>query len=1184
VKRVPQSRGLSRKKSTPANTAPRVRSLPATELLRDIATHVAADTAPEFFPSLVRFLVRTLGASEGYIAEVLDAGNARVRTIVRYADGKIAANVERASAKGALAQVLHHGMTVCRTGACKQFPQDQDLTAQKAEFYVGTPLFGANGECIGLLAAGSSAPLAAGVNVEELVTMLAVRAAPVLQRRLHEERAPRLHRLLHCLRVMKQAIGNATDGDGICAEVCRLLVEHGGFQMVWIGLLQAAGDVQPVAYAGISGDYFDGARLRGDNDARNHGPTVVALQTGRSAICPDVDAEAQAPWAKAVRKFAGRSCAAFPLREHGRVVGVLTLYAAVPSAFGTAESALLESFADDLSRARQGPDPLSSLRHARDELAETLRRFSTLLSNLPGMVYRCRNDRDWTMEFVSDGCLALTGYPPSDFIENRLRSYAQIIAPEDRERVWEESQRALAARVPSQLEYRIRTADGAEKWVWEQGREVYDSNGELIAIEGFITDISERRRAEQALRASEERFKSLTELSSDWYWEQDAELRFTLITHNVESAGRPLSALSIGRQRWELPFYREMTEADWAPLKALLEARAPFQNFLLKRRGVNGEQYFNVVSGVPIFDANGGFKGYRGTGHDITKRMRADEEMRKLSSAIQQIADSVIITSRDGVIEYVNAAFEQVTGYERGQALGRNASLIKSGLHEPRFYDHMWQRLLSGETFRDVFINRKRNGEMYYEEKTISPLRDGAGEITHFIATGKDITDRMQTQERLHHLAHYDALTDLPNRALFLERLNQALARAHWNQRVVAVMFLDLDRFKYINDTLGHDVGDAFLKMLAARLQARLRDGDSVARLGGDEFAVLAEDMAHAEDVALLAAKLLDGLSLPFVVQQRELYVTASIGISLYPNDGTSAAALVKNADTAMYRAKDVGKNNYQFYSADMGAAALERLTLETSLRRALERHEFLLCYQPQVELATGRLVGVEALVRWQHPEFGLLGPTQFIGLAEETGAIVAIGEWVLRAAMAQTQAWRVAGDAGLRVSVNVSGRQFTEPGFLETVGRALADTGLPATALELEITESVIMQNAENMVERLRALHAMGVRFAIDDFGTGYSSLSYLRRFPIHTLKIDKSFIGDLTGDSGDAEIAKTIMAMARNLKLAVIAEGLQTPEQLTFLRAQGCYAAQGFLIARPMSVEQLTERLGRELPWLLQ
>jgi diguanylate cyclase (GGDEF)-like protein/PAS domain S-box-containing protein len=700
------------------------------------------------------------------------------------------------------------------------------------------------------------------------------------------------------------------------------------------------------------------------------------------------------------------------------------------------EPVFLEVFVDIRARKR-----------AESELHESERRLTTLMSNLPGLVYRCRNDPDWAMEFISDGCLSLTGYTSDDFVLRRSAIYGELIHSDDRDQVWNGVQDALARRVPFQLTYRIVAKDGKTKWVWERGRGIFDEHGTLLFLEGFVTDIT------------------------------DAYL--------------------------------------------------------------------------------------------------AQAEMRKLSSAIQQTADAVIITDRDGVIEYVNQAFEQTTGYSAAEALGCKPSLVTSGLQSQEFYQQLWSTILDGRSFREVFINRRKDGALYYEEKTITPLRDANGRITHFISTGKDITERMQAQERLHHLAHHDALTELPNRVLFLERLNQALQRSGKSERIIGVMFLDLDRFKLLNDTLGHDVGDRFLKGIAARLRAAVREGDTVARLGGDEFAILLNQVAQPEDITLVANKILRVFAAPFDVGGHQHYLTASIGISLYPNDGADAATLLKHADNAMYRAKDLGKNTYQFYSADMGAQALERLTLETSLRHALARNEFVLHYQPQIDLAAGRLLGLEALLRWQHPDLGLIGPTQFMPLAEETGLINPISEWVLDAAATQARVWVSRRMSLPKLAVNLSGVQFHQTNFVETMRHALAAWGANATQLEFEITESAIMKDAALTAERLKILHGLGARFAIDDFGTGYSSLSYLKRFPITTLKVDKSFVQDITRDENDAEIVRTIIGMAHNLKLKVIAEGVETAEQLDLLRAQGCDAVQGYYFSRPLPAHAIE-------PWL--
>jgi len=458
---------------------------------------------------------------------------------------------------------------------------------------------------------------------------------------------------------------------------------------------------------------------------------------------------------------------------------------------------------------------------------------------------------------------------------------------------------------------------------------------------------------------------------------------------------------------------------------------------------------------------------------------------------------------------------------------------------------------------------------------------DPDGKPVRMIGTVQDITERMQIQERLQYLAHHDALTELPNRVLFLDRLDQALARAERRRRIVGVMFLDLDRFKNINDTLGHDVGDRFLKVMATRLKGCVREGDTVARLGGDEFAVLLEEIAEPGDAAAVADKILSAFSQPFGLEGREFSITPSIGVSLYPNDGADATALLKNADAAMYRAKDLGRNHYQFYSADLAAPAVERLALETSLRRALERAEFALHYQPQVELASGRVSGMEALLRWRHPEFGLISAVQFIALAEETGVIVPIGAWVLREARTQARAWRAL-DLGLeRVSVNISSRELGHAGFPDVMRRILFESELPAAELEFEIAERAILPGAQTVSERLRLLRGLGVRLAIDDFGAGSSSFSHLRRFPVHTLKIGKTCIDGVDTRADAAEVAKAIIALAHGLKLRVVAAGVETREQVQFLRAQGCDAIQGHLFSRPLPAAEATSLLlsGRRL-----
>jgi diguanylate cyclase (GGDEF)-like protein len=493
------------------------------------------------------------------------------------------------------------------------------------------------------------------------------------------------------------------------------------------------------------------------------------------------------------------------------------------------------------------------------------------------------------------------------------------------------------------------------------------------------------------------------------------------------------------------------------------------------------------------------------------------------------------------------------------------------------------EALSGGKTYNiDHRILLPNGGEkVVHAEAEIS--RDDDGLPVWMAGIMQDITERKQAEAQIYNLAYFDSLTGLPNRLLFKEHLAHALAHAFRTKRVAAILFLDLDRFKYINDTLGHSIGDKLLQGVAERLLVCVRRSDvvgrdeggnldsSVARLGGDEFTVLLSDIANAQDAARVSQRIIKAVAQPFNLDNHEVIITTSIGISLFPNDGNDIVTLIKNADTAMYHAKDLGRNNFQFYTQSMNSTTLERLALENHLRKALERKEFLLYYQPQFDILTEQIIGVEALVRWKHRELGMVSPAEFIPLAEETGLIIQIDEWVMHTACEQMMRWKEDGLPDITMSVNLSGQHFIRENLLETVSGIIKETGLAPRFLELELTESVVMKNAKETVSTLRSLKDMGLHIAIDDFGTGYSSLSYLKRFPLDTLKIDRSFVQEITTDSDSAAITKAIIAMGHSLKLRVLAEGVETEEQLTFLRDNGCHALQGFLFSKPIPYDEL-------------
>jgi diguanylate cyclase (GGDEF)-like protein len=507
---------------------------------------------------------------------------------------------------------------------------------------------------------------------------------------------------------------------------------------------------------------------------------------------------------------------------------------------------------------------------------------------------------------------------------------------------------------------------------------------------------------------------------------------------------------------------------------------------------------------------------------------------------------------------------------------------VRSDRQDAAFYQALWASLNATGRWQGEIWNRRKSGEIYPEWLTINAVRDEFGRLVNYVAVFSDISGIKQSQAQLAHLAHHDPLTGLPNRLLFNDRLDHALDRARRDGSQLAVLFVDLDRFKHINDSLGHLAGDGLLQEVAARLTGAVRREDTVARMGGDEFTLLLEDLRRPEDAAVLARKLLDVLSGPYSVAGRELFVTASVGISLYPRDGSGCEELIRNADAAMYQAKEEGRNGYHFYLPELTAAALQRVHLEADLRRALARGELSVHYQPQIDLDSGRLIGAEALVRWRHPEQGMIPPDRFIHLAEDTGLIIELGELVLRTACRQAVEWLAAGVPVERIAVNVSAQQVQRSDFVATVRSALRDTGLPPRHLELEVTESFIMGQAEAGIRVLQALRELGVRLAVDDFGTGYSSLGYLKRLPIHMLKIDRSFVSDLQGDSGDLAIAKAVIALGRTLGLKVIAEGVEHDHQAGLLRAEGCHYGQGYLFGRPVEGEDFARRWGEAAPAL--
>ncbi|RQR71973.1 EAL domain-containing protein [Burkholderia sp. Bp9012] len=557
--------------------------------------------------------------------------------------------------------------------------------------------------------------------------------------------------------------------------------------------------------------------------------------------------------------------------------------------------------------------------------------------------------------------------------------------------------------------------------------------------------------------------------------------------------------------------------------------------------------------------------------------------LRMADRVFESALEGIMVTDRHAKIERVNRAFTRLTGYTEDEVIGRNPGLLSSGRQTPEFYKQLWHSLTTDGHWQGEIWNRRKTGELFLEYLTITSIRDNAGEISHYAAIFSDITQRRQAEERLGYLATHDVLTNLANRALFEERLAHAIVQAKRLGRKVAVMYLDLDRFKLVNDTLGHNAGDEVLKIVAGRIVAEVLANDTVARMGGDEFALVLEEFDDVRDVGRIARKLLDEVARPIDIGGREVFVTPSIGISIYPDDGIEAEHLILLADQAMYGAKSRGRNVFQFFESKMTSSAIEQLDMLGELHRALEQNEFRLFYQPQFDLASGRIVGVEALLRWLHPRRGLVPPGEFIGLAERSALIVPIGRWVLHEACRQACRWLDEGFEFGRVAVNVSARQCLTDHFLSDLTTILSETTLPTECLQLELLESMAMNTREEIGILLRELAIRGISLAIDDFGTGYSSLVYLKDLPVDTLKIDQSFLRDCGSGSTDDAIVRAIVAMGRALGLDVVMEGVETEKQLAFLKEIGCHQGQGFLFARPQPADQFVGILSHHSAKLL-
>ncbi len=842
----------------------------------------------------------------------------------------------------------------------------------------------------------------------------------------------------------------------------------------------------------------------------------------------------------------------------------------------------------DLNAVTLSISDITSRKRIELSLIERERFWSDVVRAVPDTLYV--HDLSNQRVLFSNHHLGLQlGYSAAELKDMGEHFWERILHPDDSDYYWRirNLQKVVGDGLLLESVLRWRQRDGT--WRSFSIREqalARDHNGRVSRLIGVAKDITEQIARSESLRDSEQRYRLLAESISDVIFSTNDTLRLNYVSPSVTPVlgyeaewvlANSFTSLATNPQQLAgLYVLLERVRSALGDPQRMSELRSQFQPqlFVFDCLRADGRKIPVELRLVPMWDENGRFEGLLGVGRDIGQQRRAEKDLRMAATVFEHSTAAILVTDPAGYIVQVNKAFSRVSGYSSAQVLDQLPGMLTADRQQASHLHYILGQLNQRGSWEGEVWLKRRDGESFPAWVGITAVQDEEGDLVSYVCFFSDISERKASEQRIHRLAYYDALTQLPNRTLFQDRLHTALQHAERHQEWVVLMFLDLDRFKPINDSLGHAAGDRMLKDVAIRLAACVDGDDTVARMGGDEFTLLLQSRSSRQGALNraihVAEQILSSLARPFVLEGREFFVTASIGIALSPQDGNELSQLMKNADTAMYHAKERGKNNFQFYQAAMNASALERLELESDLRHALEQGEFVLYYQPQFSGDGKRLTGVEALLRWQHPQRGLVPPNDFIPVLEELGLVVQVGDWVLAEACRQLNSWHAAKIRVPKISVNLSARQFAEGALDQRIAKILAENRTPPACLELELTESILMQDVASALQTLADLKRLGLCIAIDDFGTGYSSLNYLKQFPIDVLKIDRSFVDGLPQGEQDGQIARAIIAMAHSLNLAVIAEGVETQAQLDFLRMHDCDEVQGYLLGRPMPAHQ--------------
>lgn len=798
----------------------------------------------------------------------------------------------------------------------------------------------------------------------------------------------------------------------------------------------------------------------------------------------------------------------------------------------------------------------------------------TIISHAGVGIYIIQNG---TFVYTSPFYQKLTGYSDADLLGHNSFEH---VYPDDREMVRENAIKTLKRESSDPCEYRFIKKNGDIMWILEMITPI-THRGKRASLGSFM-DITECRTIREKIHESEERYRNIIEQMEDGYYESDLSGRLVLTNDaNCRILGYSREELLTmdGSQYIDENDYEEMARIGAEVYNTGIPVRSHNVRIVKK----DGSKAYHEISLSPIRDAKGKPIGVRGIARDVTERILMEEKIReseeRYRTILEEMEEWYFETDLAGNLLFLNDILAKNLGHSREEVTGMNFKVFFQQEDIDTIYNLFHQVYKTGEPVRNFPYEFVRSdGSRLSTESSIFLKRDSKGKAVGFRGVGHDITERKRAEEKIQYLATHDTLTGLANRTMFTQLLDHAIEAARRHKRQLAVLFFDLDRFKIINDTLGHEAGDKLLQEIAARLRKRLRAVDIIARLGGDEFVILIEEINNIQQIATVARTVLSLVMKPVTIMAQECRVTASIGISIYPKDGEDEQSLLKNADIAMYFAKEEGKNNYQFYSSTIKHQSIERLQIETNLRHALKHNEFSLHYQAKLNLKSGEITGVEALLRWHNPALGSVSPVQFIPVAEETGLIVPIGRWVLKTACTQNVAWQRQGLSPISMAVNLSLRQLTDEGLFDDITSALKDSGMVPELLELEITESMMMHDPERIGKVLSRIKDLGVRLAVDDFGTGYSSLSQVKNFPVDTLKVDRSFIRNIPENLEDKAITEAIIAMGKTLSLTVVAEGVETKEQMDFLQQHACDEMQGYYFSKPIVPDQFADLLSKD------